>query len=142
MNKDTIIFFDIDYTLFDTARFQEKLFRSIARVLAIDVSKVAWLHEKVVENLAVAKGFFDPAMYAKLMAQEIGDEKKEMVILDALQQDGNFLDNYYEETVEVIKYIAGKVIIGIFSKGETTFQKRKLKDIEHFFFVVLYAFSN
>lgn len=135
MMDKPIVFFDIDYTLFNTARFREKLFQSVAKVLGIDTADVMRLHERVLEDLAVSRGFFDPNMYAKLMAKEIADEGKEKIILHAIQQEGIFLDNYYEETKEVLKKIASHATIGVFSKGETAFQKRKLKDIEQFFLV-------
>lgn len=133
MRDKPIIFFDIDYTLFDTARFREKLFKSVSEALAVNMSEVMRLHNRVLEDLAVSKGFFDPNLYAELVAKEIADEGKEKVILNAIQQEGIFLDNYYEETKEVLKKIAEYATIGIFSKGETVFQKRKLRDVEHFF---------
>lgn len=133
MNSNIIVFFDIDYTLFDTARFREKLFGMLAADLHMSVVDIIAKHQEVIDILIEKKGFFDPTTYANIFSVAIGKEKESGKILAAILKDEIFLDNYYKEIMGVLEELSGRVNIGIFSKGETSFQRKKLHGIKHFF---------
>lgn len=128
MKKD-IVLFDIDYTLFNTEIFSNKLHNVIAKVLAVDSKKLIEMQEEALNILRSDVGYFHPYKYAKLLSEKIGKKEKEAEIVKAILNPQIFLDNYYEETIEVLSNLGKYVTIGIFSKGQTEFQKAKLKKI-------------
>ena len=107
MNKNTIVLFDIDYTLFDTKSLKDIVYEKYFQ----DIEKALFL-----ENL-------------KNLSEETPLKKR---IRECLWKEvGSHL--LYPETLEIIEEFSKKVLVGIFSKGHQKFQREKIKLIEKFF---------
>ena len=107
MNKNTIVLFDIDYTLFDTKSLKDTVYEKYFR----DIEKALFF-----KNL-------------KNLSEETPLKKR---IRECLWKEvGSHL--LYPETLEIIEELSKKVTIGIFSKGHQKFQRKKIKSIEKFF---------
>jgi len=114
--KNKIVLFDIDHTLFNTATFVDNVYKVHANLL----SKEAFY--KVMEEVRIG---LDQAL------EEEGTIKASIV--KALWEQANLFSNLYEETPDVLKLLSKQSTLGIFSKGDERFQKKKLKPILHFF---------
>ena len=56
MKKKKVVLFDIDYTLFDTALFREKLYKAISRALHIDIEELSAPQKEVMEQIPRSRG--------------------------------------------------------------------------------------
>lgn len=131
MNKPKIVLFDIDYTLFDVAKFREKIFKSI-----IDVSgkkeqtDIKENLEKIYYESRKELGYFKMDAFLK----DVNKKLKSNISLNILE-NGMFLNNLYEEAEDILRLISKdeSIIIGIFSGGESGFQFKKIEHIVNFF---------
>ncbi len=132
MKKQKIILFDIDYTLFDVAKFRKKIFKSIIGFVGKNkIDKI----DKILEDIYYASreriGYFKMDGFL----EDVNRKFKINVALENILKDEIFSDNLYEETKEVLESIAKdpSIKIGIFSGGESGFQLKKIEQIENFF---------
>ncbi|MGA2967659.1 MAG: HAD family hydrolase [Candidatus Levyibacteriota bacterium] len=114
--KNKIVLFDIDHTLFNTATFVDNVYKVHANLL----SKEAFY--KVMEEVRIG---LDQTL------EEEGTIKASIV--KALWDQVNLASNLYEETPDVLELLSKQSTLGIFSKGDERFQKKKLESILHFF---------
>jgi phosphoglycolate phosphatase-like HAD superfamily hydrolase len=125
--RQTIVFFDIDGVIFDAQKFFAGFCDKFVQTNNLDKKereKLKNLYEEVKEE----KGFFDPeAFLAKISSQySITKEGLERLWWDedsfgeCLLIDENFL-----------KQIQEKAVVGIFSKGEINFQKKKIEKFDN-----------
>jgi FMN phosphatase YigB (HAD superfamily) len=114
--KNKIVLFDIDHTLFNTATFVDNVYKTHANLL----NKEAFY--KTMEEIKIG---LDQAL------EEEGTIKASIV--KALWDQANLASNFYEETPETLESLSKKSTLGIFSKGDERFQKKKLESILHFF---------
>jgi len=133
MKKNKIVLFDIDYTLFDTALFRKKFQKSLAKVLNMDEKTLLEIQSGVIDQVRKEIGYFHPEEFSKLLAKKINQEDKKNIILDSIFSSENFKDNYYREVKSVLVELSKEVQIGIFSKGFSKFQLKKLYAIEYLF---------
>ncbi len=131
MKKDTVVLFDIDYTLFDTELFRGKLYKAISDVLNFSQMELTKVQQEALDYVRIEVGYFHPVKFSEFLSSALGREKEKDSILKALFQPEIFLDNYYEETEEILRVLSQKVTVGIFSKGHTRFQKEKIRKIIH-----------
>jgi phosphoglycolate phosphatase-like HAD superfamily hydrolase len=121
--RQTIVFFDIDGVIFDAQKFFTDFCDKFVQTNNLDkkeLEKLRNLYEEVKEE----KDFFDPEVFlAKIISQDsITKEDLESLWWDeesfreCLLIDENFL-----------KQIQEKAVVGIFSKGEINFQKKKIE---------------
>ena len=121
-----MVLFDIDYTLFDTELFREKLYRSIFKVLQVGEKVLADAQKKTIMKIRREVGYFNPEEFSKLLARKLKRDKDERLILRAIFKKQNFKGNYYSETKKVVKQLSKIAKLGIFSKGHDRLQREKL----------------
>lgn len=134
MNKKVILF-DIDYTLFNTDKFRDLTYPSLMNLL--EQEDLPQYHEKVrfIEHTLISKGGYEPVTFANLLAETLELKPKreeiERIFYDIALYDACL----YPEVKHVLKNLTKRddVILGIISKGETSFQKRKISAIKTYF---------
>lgn len=132
MKKNSVILFDIDYTLFDTEIFREKLYDSISLALGIEKDKLTDKQQDAIRSIRSEVGYFHPEKFSHYLALSLNREKDEDKILKAIFKPENFLKVYYRETESVLKSLSGKLPLGVFSKGYSSLQKEKIKKLKKF----------
>ncbi len=131
MKKQKVVLFDIDNTLFDTTNFRQSLYRSVAEALDYDVKLLSEIGQNIIAGCIGEFGFFDPHVFALRLALELNREKDQELIEKAILDKRNFENGLYKESLGVVENLAKDVIIGIFSRGYTTFQERKIASLKH-----------
>jgi FMN phosphatase YigB (HAD superfamily) len=116
MSKKTVILFDIDHTIFNTVTFVDKVYKKNFESLG----KAAFL--KLLEE---TKADFKKALGEK------GSIKSN--IANALLDQAGLSDDFHKETVEILGKLSKLATLGILSKGDENFQKKKIESIVHFF---------
>ena len=132
MDKPKIVLFDIDYTLFDVARFRKKIFKSIIGFVGKNkIDKIDKILEDIYHTSRERVGYFNMVSFL----EDVSRKFKINVALTNILKDEIFSDNLYEETKEVLESIAKdpSIKIGIFSGGESGFQLKKIEQVENFF---------
>ena len=132
MNKQKVILFDIDYTLFDVAKFRKKIFKSIIGFVGKNkIDKIDKILEDIYHTSRERVGYFNMVSFL----EDVSRKFKINVALTNILKDEIFSDNLYEETKEVLESIAKdpSIKIGIFSGGESGFQLKKIEQVENFF---------
>ncbi len=132
MKKQKIILFDIDYTLFDVAKFRKKIFKSIIGFVGKNkIDKIDKILEDIYYTSRERVGYFKMDGFL----EDVSRKFKINVALTNILKDEIFSDNLYGETKEVLEYIAKdpSIKIGIFSGGEFGFQLKKIQEVSNFF---------
>jgi len=122
--KQVIVFFDIDGVIFDSRKFFTGFCEKFIQDNSLGKDEMGKL-QNFNQEVKKEKGFFDPqAFLAKILFRySVTKEDLEKLWLneesfrECLLVDENFL-----------KQIQEKAVIGIFSKGEITFQKKKIEE--------------
>lgn len=125
-----VILFDIDYTLFDTAAFRERLFNSILGVLEQKASLSGNL-QVMYDEVSKELGYFNPKVFSEKLAKKIKREDDAKIIKEAIFAEENFKGGLYKESLNVLEQLSKIAIIGIFSRGHSEFQKKKIDAITH-----------
>jgi hypothetical protein len=125
--KKTIIFLDIDGVIFDSSKFLSVFCEKISQEnnLGEETEKLERLYQEVKRE----EGFFDPQMFLDkisskyLIAKEILEKSwwSEESFSKCLLID----ENFFKEVRKI-------ALIGIFSKGEINFQKKKIEKFMNF----------
>lgn len=131
MKKNKIVLFDIDYTLFNTAIFREKLYAAISKALNINVDELKSVQQEVMDAVVKENGYFNPEKFSIALAKKLNRESDYEIIKNALLKTDNFENNYYNETLNILKKLSADLTVGIFSKGFTDFQNEKIKGVQH-----------
>lgn len=127
---DKIVLFDIDYTLFDTELFRQKLYRAVKKALKVDSNVLDVAQKESIIDVRRETGYFNPELFSKLLAKNLNREKDEKIIFEALFNKENFKDNYYKEVRDILKKTSKIARIGIFSKGHHKLQREKLYEFK------------
>jgi phosphoglycolate phosphatase-like HAD superfamily hydrolase len=126
--KKVIILFDIDGTIFDAKKFFNDFYEKIAQRFSLNNKDVADL-KVLYQNIKEKKGFFDPQTFlievSSRYAIKLGALEKLLWIESNFQQYLLIDEKYFKKVQE-------KAIIGIFSKGEINFQKKKIELLKDF----------
>jgi len=129
IDNTKIALFDIDYTLFNTKRFRFRLYNGVGAVLQKKQGKK--LSQKVYADIREELDYFDSRMFVQKLSQHVPKKEDAKHIEEALWSKKNFYEGLYAETKNTLKKLLERGIpIGIFSKGETRFQRAKLISIE------------
>lgn len=135
MNRKKIILFDIDYTLFDTDKFRDLTYAKLMDLLQQEDTPEYHNKVKEVETLLIANAEYEPLAFTKILAKALAIQP-ESIEIENLFYDKSLYDIcLYPEAKEVLQIIKDKAnfIMGIISKGELSFQKRKIAPVEQFF---------
>lgn len=135
MNKKKIILFDIDYTLFDTDKFRDLTYPSLMNLL--EQEDLPQYHEKVhlIEHTLISKGGYEPVTFANLLAEALQLKPKREEIERIFYDIALYDVCLYPEVKNILENLEKRngVILGIISKGETSFQKRKISAVRTYF---------
>lgn len=128
MKKDKVVFFDIDYTLFDQKKFRKKIYRTISMILKLDKNEVVKVGEELVRTKT---GVFDPEVFAERLTKFFGREDAKNPITNLFYDDNLMQSCLYKESRKVVENLQKKALIVIFSKGKDIFQRAKISAIKH-----------
>lgn len=126
-----IILFDIDYTLFNTAAFRQRLYKSIASALGYKLEECSDSLQNIYDEITAETGFFEPKIFSFQLARKLGREKDKVLIEKAIFARSNFKNGLYHESLEVIERLSRIGIVGIFSRGYNSFQRNKINSVKH-----------
>ncbi len=132
MNKEKIVIFDIDYTLFDSKNYRDNLVRKIGEEIKYkDLKAFEKIGEDVYMELRKSVIYFDPKLYAKSLSNYLNIDLDENLI-EAISLSEKIIDqSVYEEALEAIEALKNKNFkIGIFSTGLETIQRAKISKFE------------
>ena len=120
--KQTIILFDIDGVLFDASKFLSVFCEKISKEdnLGIETGKLESLYQEVKNE----KGFFDPQIFLDKISSKYSIEKD---VLENIWWSEESFAKCLLISETSLKEIQKKALIGIFSKGEINFQKKKIE---------------
>jgi FMN phosphatase YigB (HAD superfamily) len=126
--KSKIVFFDIDGVIFNAHKFWNHFYAGLSKKINLD-SEEAEVIKALYDEVKREKGFFDPETFLTKILSRYSISKVELEKL--WWDDANFDDNLLVDG-DFLGRIREKAEIGIFSKGELNFQKRKLREIQSF----------
>jgi len=135
MYKNLIVLFDIDYTLFDMGKFRIKMFGEIIKKLKHErISNLEEVLNSFYLLYRKESGTFNPKSFVKYLVKKLKVKVKPEILEKAITQKNIFLGHLYEETKEVLEGLSKNKLlkIGIFSGGESNFQRNKVKEIEEY----------
>lgn len=127
--KQKVVLFDIDYTLFDTEQFRDKLYKGLEDVLE---QKVQDAGTGIYKDIRKELGYFNPNLFLKRLAKHLKREADKEALRNVIWDEVAMRACIYPETEGTIEQLAKEALIGIFSKGFNTFQRAKLIAIKHF----------
>ncbi|MBI4079224.1 MAG: HAD family hydrolase [Candidatus Levybacteria bacterium] len=128
-----LILFDLDNTLFDPASFRAQIFSKFAEI--IDKEKKAEIVafcQHLYDEQIKAFGVFNPERFIHSLTAKLHKGKIETLLAVVFAQD-TLKDHFHSDSVETIKKLKNKAIIGILSQGEEKLQRAKLASIIHHF---------
>jgi FMN phosphatase YigB (HAD superfamily) len=130
--NNTVILFDIDYTLFNVGKYREIVFGKLQELLP-EVERVPQIANDAYEEMR-KKGWFEVNRFTQELLKRISTDL-DPKILEEVWKDTSFLSEaLYEEAEEVLRELSEKgYTLGIFSSGENDFQRSKIAKIVHFF---------
>ncbi len=131
MKTGKIVLFDIDNTLFDTTNFRQRLYTTVAQALSSDIDSINEIGQRVITECIGEFGFFDPHVFALRLALELNRKKDVALIEQAILDKRNFENGLYEESFGVVADVSKEATIGIFSRGYTEFQEKKIVGLRH-----------
>ena len=130
-----LILFDIDYTLFDSRKYREKMFKDLLNKLGHKDSE--FFLKKVEETyfLSKEKGAFIPAQFVNRLIKDFNLNYSSKDLEDILWKKKIFVECLYKEAEDVLRLLSKNknIKIGIFSGGHDVFQRKKIEAIKDFF---------
>lgn len=135
--KRRIILFDIDGTLFDSASFLDDFCKQISN--QFDISQVDIETVKNIYSENKKDDYFRPAAFLETVAKKfpsikLGSLNKIFWNIDLFEK------NVYKDAPNINGLV--NVVLGIFSKGDEEFQKRKIKSIKDLVDVNIHIFKD
>jgi phosphoglycolate phosphatase-like HAD superfamily hydrolase len=127
--SQAIVFFDIDGVIFDAKKFFISFYEKFAHVNNLTNEQTEKLKELYGE-VKKEKGFFDPQVFLAKILSQYSIAKED---LERLWWDEKSFRECLLVDEDFLKQIQEKAIIGIFSKGEINFQKKKIEKFASFF---------
>jgi len=128
-----VVLFDIDYTLFDTSRFRDKLYEELSSLPGISGATVEEIGTRAYQNVRKELGYFNPEEFIQELSKGLNGIVSAEDIKRSIWSEGKFKECLYDETIPVLIALEKVATIGIFSKGHDLFQRSKLNQIAHFF---------
>lgn len=131
MKKDTIVLFDIDYTLFDTELLRDKMYQAILAISMLDKQDKQAVID-MYSDIIKEHGYFKPSQFIQEVYKRLDGKLNKENLRKAIWDKKNFNGNLYSETISVIEDVSKKAKVGIFSKGfSKRWQKTKLIPFRH-----------
>ena len=116
-----IIFFDIDRTLFDTDSFLENFYQKLFIKFNIESKYKDTLIDLYKESKA--DGYFNPQIFLEKISKKFNIE---INTIQTLFWDQKLIDKYLYQDTDILLQLSTKTRMGVFSKGDSKFQKIKL----------------
>jgi len=126
--KQTIVFLDIDGVIFDAQGFFSNFCEKFIQETSLNQETKEKLKDFYGE-VKKEKGFFDPQLFLGKISSEYSITKEN---LDKLWYDEEFFRKFLLVDESFFERIQEKATIGIFSKGEAAFQKKKIEKFNNF----------
>ena len=121
--KGKIILFDIDGTLFDSSSFINDFYKNISAKFNLVSDDIATM-QKFYEENKKKNGYFLPGIFLDKIAHNF--PSLDLGLLNKIFWNIDlFEENMYKDT-SLIRDLSKVAVIGIFSKGDSDFQKQKL----------------
>lgn len=135
MNKQKIILFDIDYTLFNTDLFRDKTYPRLMDLLKQEDTPEYHVKVKEVEKELVVKGGYEPVGFARTLSDALAILPKRHELEKLFYNPDLYDECLYPEVKNLLKILSERknIVLGIVSRGEGTFQRRKIQVIQSFF---------
>ncbi len=130
MDKPKIILFDIDHTIFDTDVFRKIIYKKLSKKLNLKYDDFFLELIKKSEKITInKKKYFDPDFFLKTLTYITNSKLKPDDLGSEFWDESNFEQAIYPEVTSTFNQIKKNknISIGIFSRGETKFQKRKIE---------------
>src|ERR1035437_4250549 len=121
--KQTIVFFDIDGVIFDAQKFFTDFCEEFVQKNNLNKEEIFRL-QNLYGEVKQEKGFFDPQAFLTRISIQYSVAKEN---LEKLWWDEQSFQKCLLIDENFLKQIQEKAIIGIFSKGEIYFQKKKIE---------------
>ena len=119
-----ILLFDIDFTIFNTARFKKKITEYIYYYFHLDKKNVELFDKQYQENIKDMIGINIKDYSEKLGERfSLPSEKIYSLIMD---NQNLYIHSLYPDTLPVLSVLSKKYTLGIFSQGYESFQMNKL----------------
>lgn len=131
--KNSIVLFDIDYTLFDVGKYKETVFAKIASLLP----QYSDMSQRVLDAYKEIRktGPFDPNTFTKELLSHIATDMRSEEFSSLWTEKSTLLSCIYEEVLPVLNELSNKeqITLGIFSSGKEFLQKAKIETLLQFF---------
>ena len=121
--KQTIVFFDIDGVIFDAQKFSTAFYEKFLQKNNLGEEETEKLQD-LYGQVKNEKGFFDPQIFLAKIASQYSIVKKD---LEKLWWDEESFQKCLLIDENLLEKIREKATVGIFSKGEINFQKKKIE---------------
>lgn len=130
---DKLILFDIDYTLFDVAKYRELVFAKLQELLP-EIPDVPGLAIQAYDEMRT-RGPFDPVIFTEQLYSNIPIPIEKQIAESLWWDEDILVESLYPETMEVIDTLSQQtgVSMGIFSSGVEKLQLGKIRKIAQYF---------
>src|SRR5437660_635996 len=137
MSDKTIVLFDIDHTLFDAAKYRQRMMEIIAGHIPLeDKERLFAVMEGAYFSHRKKIGYVDlEFMLHEVLAELAIETDVASLFLEILEEESSYEEAIFEETIEVVEKLATQenLVLGIFSSGREDHQLRKIKKFAHVF---------
>ncbi len=128
-----IVLFDIDYTLFNTVLFRKNFYHALSLIVQKPIREIRENERKASYQVNKKFGYLNFKSYIETLTHELKEKEKTDQIIKACMDEITFDKSIYREAKKIIQDLSKVATVGIFSKGDTSFQISKIKAIKHFF---------
>lgn len=129
----TIIFFDIDYTLWDTRKYRQLFYQTIQEKLHIVDENFEEKLEKLYRQYMDSRGNFYPQEFAQIIVEHFHKEEFATQIVDCILDPLHFQKALYPDTKQTLEELYKEgLLLGIFSRGVDGFQELKIASIRDY----------
>ena len=120
------IIFDVDRTLFNTAKFIQITTEALLKILKISDNNFIEADKAYLSKLPNGLGF-NPYEYTKLLSHKFGIAQN--LLLKEFHNTINFKHSLYSDTLKVLKVLSKFHPIGVYSEGHLPFQIDKVENV-------------
>jgi len=126
--NNSILLFDIDYTLFNTDIFRNKIIEETLSQFKLDEKRVRQFYFEYERNINTPVG-----INIKHFTEQIGKEfnlSPELLFSIMMERKRLYFESLYPDTVSTLTLLSKGYVLGIFSQGYRSFQENKLKQCD------------
>lgn len=133
--QNKVIIFDVDHTLFDTDRYLDSIFTSLAEILPdmnkeeiVSVAKETYIKLREVD-------VFHPLRFADMLQKHLHRDLDTYKIVQILEDTTMLASCLYSDVYETLEQLSkeSSLTLAIFSTGDRELQIRKIQAIHSFF---------